>query len=76
MKKVKMNLLSNRTFIKNRNKSERRSLHAMNRKRDSDGKFKSRPDNTNDEDLDVIHEEDEVESKDGENELMVANTKE
>ena len=42
MKKIKKNLMYEKTQIKKRNKSIKRSIHAKNRKRDKTGKFSSR----------------------------------
>ena len=42
MKKIKKNLFNEKTLIKKRNKSVKRSMHAKNRKRDATGKFSSR----------------------------------
>ena len=47
MKKIKKNLTGNTTLFKRKIKSERRSLHAKNRKRDTTGKFKSKATKTN-----------------------------
>ena len=42
MKKIKKNLMYEKTQIKKRNKSIKRSIHAKNRKRDKTGKFSSK----------------------------------
>ena len=62
MKKIKKNLMYEKTQIKKRNKSIKRSIHAKNRKRDKTGKFSSKQTQKREKGM-IEEEKEEVEEK-------------
>ena len=62
MKKIKKNLMYEKTQIKKRNKSIKRSIHAKNRKRDKTGKFSSKQTQKREKGM-IEEEKEEIEEK-------------